>query len=533
MSHSRQTAVAHRCEAGCVVDLEHPVGHLSHLDGERCYRAVRSRDARFDGWFVGAVTSTGIYCRPSCPARTPKPANIRFFPTAAAAQQAGFRACRRCRPDASPGSPEWDRRGDVVARAMRLIADGVVDRDGVGGLARELGYSTRQVERLLASEVGTGPLALARAQRARTARTLVETTDLPLAAVAFAAGFSSVRQFNATLREVYDLTPTELRHRTAVAGPATPGTLHLRLPFRGAFTAGPLVGHLLAAAIPGVEQAGPGLDGATSATYRRTLRLTHGPVVMALTPFADHVAATLRLDDLRDLTQAVARCRWLFDLDSDPDAVDEVLASDPHLRTVVACSPGLRVPRTVDGSELAIRVVLAQQVSTAAVRTHAARLVHGVDQRVSQDDGLTHLFPGPDALLDRWDRLTLALPTRRRASVRALLDALVSGVVELGPGADRDRARTGLLDIPGIGTWTADVIVMRGLGDPDVFPATDLAVRRGAQRLGLPSSPRELAEHAQRWRPWRSVAVQHLWAAGAPEATTTVTTATIARGRIA
>ncbi|MBS1836463.1 MAG: DNA-3-methyladenine glycosylase 2 family protein [Actinobacteria bacterium] len=486
-----------------------------HLDGERCYRAVRSKDERFDGWFIGAVTSTGIYCRPSCPVRTPLRRNMRFFPTAAAAQQAGFRACKRCRPDATPGSPEWDRRSDAVARAMRLIADGVVDRDGVDGLARRLGYSARQVERILRAEVGTGPLALARAQRVRTARTLIESSDLSFAEVCFAAGFSSVRQFNATVREVYDLTPSELRGRSGTTAPLADGSLHLRLPFRGAFSAASLFDHLLAAAIPGVEESGATVGGATSRTYRRTLRLEHGNGVVGLTPFDDHVAAALRLDDLRDLAAAVTRCRWLLDLDADPVAVDEVLVADEHLRGEVAGAPGRRVPRTVDGAEMTLRILLAQQVSTAAVRTHAARLVNGVDERLGVlDGGLTHLFPDAARLLARWEDLVVALPVRRRDTLRSVLECIATGEVALDGSVERDRVRSRLLDIAGIGPWTVEVVAMRALGDPDAFPVTDLVVRRGAERLGLPSSPAALTAHAEQWRPWRSTAVQHLWSVG-------------------
>jgi AraC family transcriptional regulator of adaptative response / DNA-3-methyladenine glycosylase II len=516
------------------------------LDRDRCYRAVRSRDARFDGWFVGAVTSTGIYCRPSCPVRPPRRSNMRFYPTAAAAQQAGFRACKRCRPDASPGSPEWDPRADVVARAVRSIADGTVDREGVPGLARRLGYSPRHLERLLRAELGTGPLALARAQRAQTARVLIETSDLPFADVGFAAGFSSVRQFNATVREVYDLTPGELRRRARDRRTANPGTLHLRLPFRRPLCADRLVGHLLDAAVPGVEAGGPTAPGALAPTYRRSLRLAHGAGVVALTPFEDHVAAQLRLEDLRDLTSAVARCRRLLDLDADPVAVDDVLSADPRLRAAVRHAPGRRVPRTVDGDELAVRVVLAQQVAVPAARTHAARLVAAVgdplpgalrfpvepDHPVSADDpastdpdapgaGVRSLFPTAARLAATFDDLPLRLPSRRRSTLRALVAALADGAVDLGPGADRDAARAELASLDGVGPWTVEMIAMRGLGDPDAFPVADLGVRRGAARLGLPAAPAELTARAERWRPWRSVAVQHLWAAGAAPARTT------------
>ncbi|HET9255098.1 MAG TPA: DNA-3-methyladenine glycosylase 2 family protein, partial [Pseudonocardiaceae bacterium] len=319
-----------------------------HEDVERCVRAVRSRDARFDGWFFTGVITTGIYCRPSCPVVPPRAENMRFYPSAAAAQQAGFRACKRCRPDASPGSPQWNERADLVARAMRLIADGVVDRDGVPGLAARLGYSIRQIERQLLAELGVGPLALARAQRAQTARLLIETSPLPMSDVAFAAGFASVRSFNDTVREVFALTPSELRARAARRHPpATPGSLVLRLPFRAPLCPDNLFGHLVATAIPGVEEWHAG-------AYRHTLRLPHGYGVAALRPLPDHVECRLTLTDLRDLSTAIARCRWLLDLDADPAAVDELLRADPALAPLVDKGPGRRVPRTVDGAEFAV-----------------------------------------------------------------------------------------------------------------------------------------------------------------------------------
>jgi AraC family transcriptional regulator of adaptative response / DNA-3-methyladenine glycosylase II len=474
-------------------------------DFDRCYRAVQSKDARFDGWFVTAVLTTRIYCRPSCPVRPPFARNLRFLPTAAAAQQAGFRACKRCRPDASPGSPEWNVRRDVVGRAMRLIADGMVDREGVTGLARHLGYSTRQLERHLGAEVGAGPLALARAQRAQTARLLIETTGLAFAEVAFAAGFSSVRQFNDTVRLVFASTPTSLRSRAQRGGAsASPGALTFRLPFRSPFSPENLFGHLIATAIPGCEEY---RDGA----YRRTLRLPAGSSVVALRPTPDHVVCQLALDDIRDLPTAMARCRRLLDLDADPEAVVASLSEDPTLRPVVAKSPGRRIPGTVDEVELAVRMVLGQQVSTAAARTHSARLVarHGTPT----DDpggGLTHLFPSVEELTVI-DPATLGVPAARRRCFAALVDALASGRVQIGIGADWERARQGLAGIAGIGTWTVEMIAMRALGDPDAFPATDMGVRRAAVSLGLPGSAAGLADHAQRWRPWRAYAVQYLW----------------------
>lgn len=476
-----------------------------HEDFDRCHRAVQSRDPRFDGWFVTAVLSTRIYCRPSCPARTPLERNLRFYPTAAAAQQAGFRACKRCRPDASPGSPEWNVRRDVVGRAMRLINDGVVDREGVPGLAARLGYSTRQLERLLLAELGAGPLALARAQRAQTARLLIETTSLTFADVAFAAGFASIRQFNDTVRAVFATTPTELRDRSSDPG-ASPSALTLRLPFRSPFRVDSLFGHLAATAVPGCEEV---RDGA----YRRTIRLPGGASIVALTPMPDHVRCQLTLGDIRDLPAAIARCRRLLDLDADPDAMATVLSHDRTLHTRVDRAPGRRLPRTVDEAELAVRVVLGQQVSIGAARTAARRIVERHGQAVDDPEGgLTHVFPSMEALA-AVDPTTFGVPVARQRCLAALTTALADGSLELGPGTDWEQARRQLDALPGIGAWSREMIALRGLGDPDAFPAGDLGVRRGAAALGLPTSPARLAEHATRWRPWRAYAVQYLWAA--------------------
>ncbi|MFF3249917.1 AlkA N-terminal domain-containing protein [Actinacidiphila glaucinigra] len=483
-----------------------------HEDFERCVRAVQSKDSRFDGWFFTAVLTTRIYCRPGCPAVPPKPENMSFHPSAAAAQQAGFRACKRCRPDATPGSPRWNERADLVARAMRLIADGVVDRDGVPGLAARLGYSTRQVERQLRAELGAGPLALARAQRAQTARLLIETSALPMADVAFAAGFSSIRTFNDTVREVFALTPSELRTRAARSRHSVPaadvsGSLTLRLPFRAPLCPGNLFGHLAATGVPGVEEWREG-------AYRRTLRLPHGHGIVALRPEPDHVACRLSLTDWRDLSHAISRCRWLLDLDADPVAVDGLLRQDPLLAPYVDANPGRRVPRTVDGPEFAVRVVLGQQVSTAAARTLAGRLVRAHGEPVADPGGgLTHLFPSPWALTGL-DPESLAMPRTRRGTLTALVAALTEGSLDLDVGSDWEKARRQLEALPGFGPWSVEVVAMRALGDPDAFPATDLGVRAAAEKLGLPTTPAALVRRAAAWRPWRAYAVQHLWATG-------------------
>ncbi|NYI07674.1 AlkA N-terminal domain-containing protein [Allostreptomyces psammosilenae] len=479
-----------------------------YTDVDRCVRAVQSKDARFDGWFFTAVVTTRVYCRPSCPVVPPKVRNMRFYPSAAAAQQAGFRACKRCRPDASPGSPSWNERADLVARAMRLIADGVVDREGVPGLAARLGYSARQVERQLLAELGAGPLALARAQRAQTARLLIETSRLPMADVAFAAGFASIRAFNETVRAVFDLTPTDLRRRAVGRhAPAAPGVIALRLPFRAPLNPDNLFGHLAATAVPGVEE---WRDGA----YRRTLRLPHGHGTATLRPLPDHIGCQLALTDLRDLPIAISRCRRLLDLDADPQAVGELLGADPLLAPLVARAPGRRVPRTVDPAEFAVRTVLGQQVSTAAARTHAARLVlaHG-EEIVDPAGGLTHLFPTPAALA-ALDPAALAFPRARRDALTGLVCALAAGDIDLGVGSDWAATRARLLALPGLGPWSVESIAMRALGDPDAFLATDLGVKTAARDLGLPTTPAALTRHAAAWRPWRAYATQYLWATG-------------------
>jgi AraC family transcriptional regulator, regulatory protein of adaptative response / DNA-3-methyladenine glycosylase II len=497
------------------------------LDEERCYRAVHSRDPRFDGWFYTAVVTTGIYCRPSCPATTPKRAHVRFFPSAAAAHGAGFRACKRCRPDAAPGSPEWNGRADVVGRAMRLIADGAVDREGVAGLARRLGYSERHLNRLLLAEVGAGPLALARAQRAQTARVLLETTSLSAADTAFAAGFASVRQFNDTIREVFALTPTDLRAGgRRPAGRGAPGSLAVRLAYRPPLGSAPLFRFLATRAVRGVEAGDAG-------SYRRTLALPHGTGVVALEAADGHVRCHLRLDDLRDLGAAVARSRRLLDLDADPAAVDGQLGADPVLGPLVAARPGLRTPGTMDGAETALQAVMGQQVSVAAAGRTAATIAlrHG-EPLPSPVDGLTLRFPTPEVLAEV-DPSTLPMPRARAETVVRLAGLLASGDLVLGPGADPDQVEARLLAVPGVGAWTVAYVRARALGDPDAFLPTDLGVRRALGRLGRPDDARAARELAGGWRPWRTYALHHLWTSLDPRCEPAVDTRAMAPGSTA
>ncbi len=503
-----------------------PREHTATLPREQCERALSSRDARFDGWFVTAVHTTGIYCRPSCPAITPKPENVSFFATAAAAQQRGFRACKRCRPDASPGSPEWNVRADVVARAMRLVADGVVDRDGVPGLAARLGYSERHLNRLVTDELGAGPLAIARARRAQTARLLIETTTMSITDVAFAAGFSSVRQFNDTVRDVFGTTPTDLRRARHVGGgAASPGAIVLRLPVRGPFDAASTFAFIGARAVPGVET----WDGTT---YRRSLRLPSGAGVVALsagagdagTGDAGAVRCELRLDDVADLQPAVERCRRLLDLDADPVAIDAHLGEDEHLAPLVRKRPGMRSPGCVDGSEMLVRAELGQQVSVAGARTIAGRLALEVGDELPaalvHDGGPTVLFPSA-AHVAAFDPLALPMPASRGRSLVRASEAVAVGDVSLDAGADREATTARLCSLPGIGPWTATYVAMRALGDPDAFLASDLGVRHALDALGLLSDPLGAERTSLQWRPWRAYALHHLWASLEPPSRTT------------
>ncbi|WP_031475333.1 DNA-3-methyladenine glycosylase 2 family protein [Streptomyces bicolor] len=460
------------------------------MDEDTRYEAVRSRDARFDGEFFFGVETTGIYCRPSCPAVTPNRRNVRFFATAAAAQGSGFRACRRCRPDAVPGSAEWNVRADVVGRAMRLIGDGIVDREGVAGLAARLGYSARQVQRQLTAELGAGPVALARAQRAHTARVLLQTTGLPITEIAFASGFASVRQFNDTIRDVYASTPSELRAAAARSGARRAGTpsagIPLRLAYRGPYQAGAVFDLLERQAVPGVEEVGGPVG---RRTYRRTLRLSHGTGIVAVDERTGAsgarggahpggwLDARIHLTDPRDLTTAVHRLRLLFDLDADPYAVDERLGADPRLAPMVAARPGLRSPGAADAEELAVR----ELVGAAEAARLAARYGKALD---SPCGSLTHLFPEAAVLAE----------DEPDGPLGVLSAALADGALRLDPGADRDEARRALLGIPGLDARTVAVIRTRALSDPDVAPPG----------VAAPDS----------WRPWRSYAWQHLRAAG-------------------
>ena len=481
---------------------------LASMTFDERYRAIDARDARFDGQFVTAVRSTGIYCRPSCPARTPKPSNVTFYPTSAAAHEAGYRACKRCLPEAAPGSPEWNLRGDTAARAMRLIADGVVERDGVPGLAARLGYSSRHLARLLTAELGAGPLALARAQRAHTARMLLVGTDLPAADVAFSAGFASVRQFNDTIREVFGLTPLELRARRSPSGTpdAVPGAIDLALPHRGPLDAAGLFAWMAARAVGGAEVASPD-------RFARTIRLAGGPAWFELRlDAAGRVRLRARLTRLRDLTSLVARARRLFDLDADPMAVDAALAAHPEIAPRVAALPGIRVPGAADPHEMLIRAMVGQQITVVAARTALTALTDALGERVEPFADTDRLFPTMAAIAEHGAEV-LRGPGARIRAITGAAAALASGDLTLTSGDDGAAQRAALLAMPGIGPWTADYVRMRVLGDPDITLPGDVAVRSGAAAVGVPSDPRGFDAWAIRAAPWRSYLTAHLWRA--------------------
>ena len=474
------------------------------------FRAMSSRDARFDGQFITGVHSTGIYCRPSCPAMTPHAKNVSFYRTAAAAHEAGLRACKRCLPDAVPGSPDWNTHDDLASRAMRLIADGVVERDGVPGLAARLGYTARHLTRVLVAELGAGPLALARANRAQNARTLLVSTDLAIADVAFAAGFSSIRQFNDTIAAVYEATPSALRAAKR-GGPSTSGgsrapvpadggdgvAISLRLPARPPFD-GPGLLRFLA------DHAVAGLETADDRSFERRVRLPGGTASVRLTldgPSA--VRCEARLDNLADVATLVTRVRRLFDLDADSVAIDAALAADPALAARVAALPGLRLPGSLDAEETLFRTLVGQQISVASART--------VLGRITRELGGDGLFPTAADIAG--SQGVIRGPVSRVRTIMGVAEAAANGDLALDVGTPVDEFTARLVALPGIGPWTAGYLAMRVLGNPDVLLDSDLVVLQSAERLGLPATRRSIAVYGERWAPWRSYATMHLWMA--------------------
>jgi AraC family transcriptional regulator of adaptative response / DNA-3-methyladenine glycosylase II len=483
------------------------------LDATRCYRALTTRDRRFDGRFFAAVLSTGIYCRPVCPARTPRAENVRFFPCAAAAEEAGFRPCLRCRPETAPGTPAWAGSSAVVARALRLIGDGALDDDDLVGLAGRLGVGERQLHRLFTTHLGVAPGAIARTRRTELARGLLDETDLPVSQIALAAGFSSLRQFNHAIRARFGETPTGLRARRRRGhAPSPENGIHLRLTYRPPLDAPALLGFLAARAIPGVEQV-------VGDSYRRTVRVGPNAGTIALRASEEgFVSLRVSLPSLDGLPALVARARRIFDLDADPLPIAAQLQRMPALSARVARSPGLRVPGAWDPFEIAVRAVLGQQVTVRGASTLAGRLVErfGEPLATAYPDALTHLFPRAERLAEG-DLAQIGIPRARAEALRGLSTAVASGALVLDAARGLEDLVARMVALPGIGAWTAHYVALRACGEPDAFPASDLGLRRALAGSGAPLSERALHAQAEAWRPWRAYAALHLWRGGSDE----------------
>jgi len=477
------------------------------LDDNTCYRALAARDRRFEGRFVVAVRTTGVYCRPGCPAPLPRPTNASFFACSAAAEEAGFRPCRRCRPETAPGTPAWSGTSSTVARALRLISEGELDDVGIEGLAARLGIGGRHLRRLFAEHLGASPLAIARTRRAHFARKLIDETRLPITEVALGAGFSSIRTFNTVMRATFRQTPRELRS-TQTSRPAAGLCLHL--PYRPPLAWTSLLGFLRERATPGVE-----LVGASS--YRRTVSIggRAGTLEVQRSPTANALELRLELGAHEELLAVVERVNRLFDLTADPDRITSHLRRDPELARRLRRLPGVRVPGAWDRFELAVRAILGQQVSVRGATTLAGRLARAFGEPVAglEKEGLSHLFPTPEALAGA-DLGRVGLTRARAEAIRALAIATRDGALALGTPRGLDEAVTQLRTLPGVGTWTAQYIAMRALGEPDAFPSGDLGLRRALARKGVLPSSRAVDERAEAWRPWRAYAAMTLWLTG-------------------
>ena len=494
------------------------------LDDDIYYRAFTSRDRRFDGRFVTAVLTTGIYCRPGCPARRPARRNVRFFACPAAAESAGFRPCLRCRPETAPGSPAWSGTSATVARALRLIDDGALDEARVESLAARLGVTGRWLRQLFAGQLGASPLAVARTRRVHFARRLLDETDLPIAEVALASGFGSARRLHAAIRATFRRAPRELRRRTpgprtdggavrhtraasAVIGTAPEGdALELRLPARPPFDAGPLLRFFAARALPGVEEVADGI-------YRRSVRFgdESGVVAIRAVPGEPGVRVLWPASSPRSLLALAGRAGRLFDLGADVATIRAHLRHDPVLADAIPPA-GVRVPGAWDPFELGVRALLGQQISVAAARSLAGRLVGlcGTPLPGRSRGTITHLFPTPAAVADA-DLSRVGLTRARTTALRTFAAAVASGGLDLTVAASLDALVARLTALPGIGEWTAHYLAMRALGDPDAFPAGDLGLRRALAHGGRLATPGEVMERAERWRPWRAYAVIALW----------------------
>ncbi len=479
------------------------------LDREACYRAVRARDARFDGRFFVAVRTTGIYCRPICPARCPKRENILFFASAAEAQEAGFRPCLRCRPECAPDLAGWCATSRTVSRALGLIADAALDDGDVDGLALRIGIGERQLRRLFDKHLGASPIAVAQTRRVLLAKQLLHETRMKMVDVAFAAGFGSLRRFNDTFHRLYGQPPSALRRETSSASAALRegSAITLTLSYSAPYDWPAMITFLAARAIPGVEVVLPD-------RYRRTIELNGRHGILDISPMRDRsaLAATIRFPDVRALPGIIARIRHLFDLGSDVAAIDTQLAEDPRLAPLVAARPGLRVPGAWDPFELAVRAVLGQQISVAAARNLVGTLVaaHGEPLASGPEEGLTTVFPRPERLAAA--NLGLGMPRARLAALRGIAAAAVSDPLLFDRAEELDAKLDRLRALPGIGEWTAQYIAMRALREPDAFPAADIGLLRAMTGRGRARlAPRALLERAERWRPWRAYAAQHLW----------------------
>ena len=482
------------------------------LDPEICERARLARDARFDGKFFIGVVTTGIYCRPICPVRPPKAQNVRFYPTAAAAAEAGFRPCLRCRPEAAPGSPAWFGTAATVSRGLRLIADGALDGDGtVDDLADRLGVGARHLSRLFRKHLGASPRAVAGTRRLLFAKKLINETDLPMGDIALSSGFGSIRRFNAAFRNSYGCPPGALRRSAKRRGPVDADSdFVLRLPYRPPLDWASIAGYFALRATPGVEAVGEN-------GYCRTISLDGQSGQIRIRPAPDENALLLSVvfPESRALFQIVERVRRMFDLTADPEDIAGHLSRDPALANVVATHPGLRLPGAWDGFELAIRAILGQQVTVKGASTLCGRLAAAFGAQLPVSDGPAILFPTPEALAEA-DVARIGLPKARARTIRALAQAVASGDVVFDGASDPDALEQRLTALPGIGSWTAQYVAMRALNEPDAFPAADLGLIRSAVALGIASDAKDLARGAEAWRPWRAYAAQYLWRAEAP-----------------
>jgi len=485
------------------------------LDRSTCYRALQTRDHRFDGRLFVGVISTGIYCRPICPARTPKFENVRFFASAAAAQEAGFRPCLRCRPESAPDFASWRGTSSTVSRALALISDGALDHGehGVDKLAERLGMGERQLRRLFKQHLGASPVAVAQTRRVLFAKQLIQETDMPLGEVALASGFGSVRRFNETFRDLFRRPPGELRRKTSTRTSVADAGVTLRLRYRPPYDWAAMLAHLEHRAIDGVEEV---VDG----TYRRTVshdgRL--GIVEVRHEPRRDDLVVTVRFPDVRALPGILTRVRRVFDVGADIETIGAHLSRDPYLARLVAKRPGLRAPGGWDGFELAVRAILGQQVTVVAARGLAARLAASCGERLAAasvgSGTLSRAFPTPHRLVDA-DLTSLPMPRARRAALTALAAAAIADPLLFQPLGTVDETVARLRAIRGVGEWTAQYIALRAIRETDAFPASDVGLLRGAAIDGARPPPSDLLRRAEPWRPWRAYAAQHLWAAGA------------------